>query len=416
MDYPKLRNIEAFPIEMDGQNAICLRDPSQLPDKIIAIPYNTFFIVSQFDGKHSILDIQEAYTRKFGDLLLSDKINQIIDVLDENFFLDNDNFVKHKQSLIDEFKKSSIRQASHSGLSYSSNPKELNEYLESLFKLSDAAGEPNPNNHSRKISALIAPHIDFHRGGFCYTYAYKELAEAESPDYFLILGIAHSEAKSLFVATKKDFVTPLGTAETDKDFVDELSSRCKFDLFEDEFAHRNEHSIEFQIVFLQYIIQKYHPNIKNPKIIPILCSSFDQMYLSDTQPMDVPEVKEFIQALKSIISERREKICIIAGVDLSHIGRHFGDDFNLSQTILQNIENEDKKLISAIEKLDKREVFGSVQKDFDQRKICGLPAIYTLLSLLEETNVTEAKLLKYSQSVNMENQLMVSFASMAFYS
>ena len=423
MQYPKLRNIEAFPIESEGQKAICLRDPAQISSKIIAVPYDTFFVISLFDGKHSILDIQEAYTRQFGDLLFSNKINEIIKILDENLFLDNDNFNKHKQLLIEEFKQSPIRMSSHSGLSYPENSKDLNEYITGLFNLPDASGEPMNVGERRlttvpdvkkKLSALIAPHIDFHRGGFCYTYSYKELAESELPDLFIILGVSHSDAKSLYIATKKDFITPLGTAETDKDFVDELVLRYKFDIFQDEFVHRNEHSIEFQVVFIQYIMQKYHRCSRNIKIVPILCSSFQQFYIANIQPTELPEVKDFVTAMKSIISERKQNICIVSGVDFSHIGRHFGDNFDLSPTIIQDTEKEDKELLTFIEKREKEKVFSSVQKDLDKRKICGLPSIYALLALLEGTNIKEGKLLKYAQAIDYQNQILVSFASMIF--
>jgi len=414
MQYPKLRNIDAFPIETAEQKAICLRDPLQISTKVIAISYETFFIISLFNGRNSILDIQEAYTRQFGDLLFSNKINDIIKILDENLFLDNDNYNKHKQSLIEEFKKSPIRMSSHSGLSYPANPKELMEYLDGLFHLPDASGEPELNKHSKKVTAIIAPHIDFYRGGFCYTFAYKELAESEPPDLFIIIGIAHQDAKSIYTLTKKDFITPLGTAETDKDFVDELSSQYKFAPFNDEFAHRSEHSIEFQVVFIQYIMKKYHKYIQNIKIVPILCSSFSQFYVANIQPSEIPEVKEFITIMKSIISKRNQNICIISGVDLSHIGRHFGDNFNLSYSIQQDTEKEDKELIAFIEKHDKEKVFTSVQKDLDKRRICGLPSIYTLLALLEGSNTTECKLLKYAQAVDHQNQILVSFASLSF--
>ena len=30
MDYPKLRNIDAFPVKMQGQDLICFRDPQRI--------------------------------------------------------------------------------------------------------------------------------------------------------------------------------------------------------------------------------------------------------------------------------------------------------------------------------------------------------------------------------------------------
>ena len=56
------------------------------------------------------------------------------------------------------------------------------------------------------------------------------------------------------IATRKDFATPLGAAETDGELLDAVAARCSLDLFADEFAHRREHSIEFQVVWLQHVI------------------------------------------------------------------------------------------------------------------------------------------------------------------
>src|SRR5918911_5742125 len=71
MDYPKLRPIEAFPVNLGGREVVCLRDPTQLTDGAVFVPRETLFILAHFDGKHSILDIQEAYTRQSGELLFS---------------------------------------------------------------------------------------------------------------------------------------------------------------------------------------------------------------------------------------------------------------------------------------------------------------------------------------------------------
>src|SRR5262245_30581954 len=74
MDHPKLRPIEAFPVNLSGHEVICLRDPAQLTDDVVFVPHEALFILAHFDGKHSILDIQEAYTHQYGRILYSDAI------------------------------------------------------------------------------------------------------------------------------------------------------------------------------------------------------------------------------------------------------------------------------------------------------------------------------------------------------
>ena len=97
MDHPKLRPIEAFPVDLGGREVICLRDPTQLTNDAVFVPREALFILAHFDGKHSILDIQEAYTRQYGQLLHSDAIKGLIAKLDESLLLDNERFEAHRQ-------------------------------------------------------------------------------------------------------------------------------------------------------------------------------------------------------------------------------------------------------------------------------------------------------------------------------
>ena len=73
MDYPKLRPIEAFPVESSGRKMICLRDPHNFTNNVVMVPFNFFFIIQLFDGQHTILDIQAEYMRKYGELLFKEK-------------------------------------------------------------------------------------------------------------------------------------------------------------------------------------------------------------------------------------------------------------------------------------------------------------------------------------------------------
>jgi len=61
MDYPKLRNIDAIPVEMGRQRMVGLRDPTNLTDEVLVVPHSTLFLLRFFDGRHSLLDIQAEY-------------------------------------------------------------------------------------------------------------------------------------------------------------------------------------------------------------------------------------------------------------------------------------------------------------------------------------------------------------------
>jgi hypothetical protein len=212
--------------------------------------------------------------------------------------------------------------------------------------------------------------------------------------------------KSLFAVTHKDFATPLGVLPTDKSFVESLVENCPDDLLADEFAHRSEHSVEFQAVFLRYVFPK-----EDIFIVPILCSSFDGMIAAKRQPTEDSRVSDFVQAVRIAAARTKRKVCFIAGVDLSHIGQKFGDRGKLSPSTEILLEKEDRDMLKHVENVDAAGFFASVAKDNDRRRICGFPAIYVLLNLVAPAT---ARLLKYDKAIDHATQSIVSFASVAF--
>ncbi len=89
----------------------------------------------------------------------------------------------------------------------------------------------------RRLAGLVAPHLDYPRGGPCYLAAYRVLAENGPVERAVILGTNHHGRGTSVVATGKDFRTPLGTTRTDRAFLTELEHRCGTDLRENEFDH-----------------------------------------------------------------------------------------------------------------------------------------------------------------------------------
>ncbi|HIE27297.1 TPA: AmmeMemoRadiSam system protein B [Candidatus Poribacteria bacterium] len=406
MDYPKLRNIEIFPVQLQGRRMLCLRDPLNFAETAF-IPYELLEIIRYFDGKHSILDIQVAYTRRHGGLLFSNNIRQLISELDEKLFMDSERFNQHQAEVEAEFKNSPIRQATHSDTAYDANPATLRSQLDAFFDSPQGPGRPNFEARGNTLKAIMAPHIDLRRGGVCFAHAYKYVAEESDADLFVILGVNHFGGNGYFSLTRKPFETPLGLLETDTAFIDALVQNYGDDLFTDEFSHKHEHSIEFQVIFLQYLFA----NRRTIKIVPILCSSFNEIMAQSILPPEVEQVKNFIQCLKRTIAESNQKINLIAGVDLSHVGRRFGDEGILTSLLLNQIKAEDLQLLQAVEALDVEGFYHSIQQQNDRRRICGLPAIYTMLSVLD---ASEGKLIRYDQSVERDTQSVVSYASMYF--
>ena len=404
MEYPKLRPVEAIPAQ---DNMICLRDPQGFSDKLLLIPQSLLFIISQFDGKHSVLDIQAEYTRRYGDLLFSDKIRQIIDQLDDALFLESERFQQAQAEAVETFRAASVREATRAGVSYEAQAEALRKQLEAAFTAPEGPGLPEAAGPSGRLRGLIAPHIDLRRGGLCFAWSYAELARECSARTFLLLGIVHVETKRPFVLTAKDFKTPFGVVSTDREFLEALSARCRTDFYEDEFCHRGEHSIEFQVLFLQYL----YKGEERLRIIPVLCSLPRELYQGGSIS-EHPEIGEFISALSKTLKERSSEVCCIAAVDLSHIGQRFGQNVTMQPQLLKQIETEDRSMIEAILTGEAEAFFRGIQEERDRRNVCGVPAIYTLLRIIEADN---GRLLRYEQAVDTATQSVVSFMAGAFY-
>lgn len=408
MEYPKIRPVDAFPVEMDGQQMVCLRDPQNFTSEMLFLSLPTFCLVSLFDGQHSILDIQAEYMRRFGELFYREKIQEVVEELDHYLFLDSEKFQDFHHKLVEEFQQGKVRTAAHAGGCYELDPQELSAQLQGYFTCTEGPGLPDSSQGRARpiIKGGVAPHIDLRSGGPCFSWLYKEIAEAEAADLFVILGTAHGLTKNLFCLTTKDFETPLGLLETDRECLEELRRRCSCDFMEDEFAHRSEHTIEFQLLFLQYLYQ----GRRDIKILPILCGSFHEMILSGNEPPQGTQFQDFVQALREVLVGR--KACLIASADLAHVGLRYGDPSPVSPTSLMKVAHEDMEMLGYAERMDLGGLFHSIRKDGDRRRICGFPPIYTLLSVIE---ADQGKLLKYDQWTDPSGQSAVSFASLCFY-
>lgn len=409
MDYPKLRYIEAFPVEVDNLTRIYIRDPLNYAKTPLLLPYPTYFIITHFDGHHSLVDIQEAFARQFQQALPREKIGDIVQQLDQYHYLESERFAALRHEIHDAFYRAPVRDMAHADTCYSSRPDVFTEQATAFFQSPQGPGLPQGELVSAPpIRGLIAPHIDLRVGGPAYACGYKELAERCDADLFILLGTSHYGMENLFVATEKDYNTPLGPVKTDREFLRALQSRYQEDLFADELLHRTEHSLEFQTLFLQYLLG----DKRSFTIVPLLVSSFHHMVMSKTPPVEVPRVATFLNALKATIAESNKKICFVAGVDFAHVGQKFGDEGPLTEAFLNWVENEDRRLIQALESVDHADFFAQIAKDDDRRRVCGFAPMYTFLHLVE---AREGKLLKYDRSVDPATQSSVSFASMAFY-
>jgi len=404
---PRIRAVEAFPVEQDGQTMVCLRDSTGLAPNPIVLGMGAYFIVTLLNGTNDLRDIQSAFMKQFGELLPIEQIEGLIAALDRAYFLDSPSFREREASEREAFLSAPDRRAALAGLCYSEDPASLRQELASFFDPPEGPGRRVDRKPGASLRGLIAPHIDPRRGAAAYAHAYGELMAHDPPELVVILGTSHyGTGPELFSATRKNYLTPLGAVETDRDFVDRLASRYREgDLFADEILHRAEHSIEFQALFLAYSL-----GVRGYQIVPILVSSFHAMVESGETPKTNARVRAFVDAMGDLLAAERRNVLVIAGVDFAHVGKKFGDPFAADETVAQRIQREDLELIENIKRGDPAGFFADIARDRDARKICGLAPMYTQLELLQGRT---GRLLKYGIAMEPQTESCVSFASLA---
>ena len=411
---PKLRPVEAFPVQQDGKTFIYLKDPLNLATPIGLSPIG-YFILSHFDGRHAHRDIQEAYAKQFGASLESGELKTFVDMLDRYYYLQSERFDNYRNQVMVDFRRLPTRAPAHAGGVYSADPAALMAQLDGYFAAPDGPGLPSQDNQSATPKAIVAPHIDFHRGGPAYAWAYKPLVESAGADLYILLGTSHCGGQTPYILTLKDFDTPLGLVETDRDFVNRLQAACDEDFFADEYLHRGEHSLEFQVLFLKHAAQKRAALTGQPerpfKIVPILVSSFHAMMMTQTLPEEKPSVGSFLQTLRELAQNDAREVCFVAGVDLAHVGPQFGDQKKIDEEILKWVESEDRALVERLIELDAPGFFNAIAKDQDKRKICGFSPLYSLIHLLDGARGNR---LHYGQAFTPETASAVTFTSLIF--
>jgi len=413
-DKPRVRPVEAFPVQQDGKTSVYLKDPLNFATPLGISPAG-YFVLAHFDGQHSFTDVQEAYCKQFGSLLMSDDLKSFVDMLDQHYYLDSERFRDYKNAVVLEFRNQTTRVPAHVGGVYKADPEELKTQLEGFFSAPNGPGLPNSQLAGSTPRAIVAPHIDFHRGGPAYAWAYKPLAESDGADLYILLGTSHYSGQTPYILTLKNFATPLGLVETDRDFVQRLQAKCAEDCFTDEYLHRGEHSLEFQVVFLKYLAQQRAALTGRPekpfKIVPILVSSFHSAVVNQTLPEKDSAVGTFLRTLRDLAALESRRVCFVAGVDLAHVGRQFGDREPITDDFLKWVESEDQKLVNRLVALDAPGFFNAVAKDQDKRRICGFSPLYSLIHLLDGARGNH---LKYSQAFTPETGSAVTFSSLIF--
>jgi len=255
-----------------------------------------------------------------------------------------------------------IRRPAVAGMFYSGSAGELKEQIEWCYRHELGPGAiPRVNDKGpRKIVAIVVPHAGYYYSGPVAAYAYKELAEDGIFDTAVILGPNHTGyGAPVSLWSGGDWSTPLGQVEVNK----ELGQSLLGDVIEaDETAHIQEHSIEVQLPWLQYLYGKV-------RIVPITMLAQD----IDTA-----------RTVGRCIGQAGDNLIVIASSDLTHYEPH------------SSAVQKDSSVIEAIVALDEEQLYERCERL--GCTMCGYGPVAAAIVASKEMKGKKASLLKYATS------------------
>lgn len=227
-----------------------------------------------------------------------------------------------------------IRKAAFAGQFYPADSSKLSKAIEYFLKdaVTDNTGKP---------IALIAPHAGYIYAGQIIADSYNQ-AKNYKYDLIVILGTNHTTAdfNKISIYPGNGFETPLGISKIDTQTAEaliKLDDDCVFY----EPVHVQEHSVEVQLPFIQYLF----PDVK---ILPVVIGT-----------PDYEMCVKFGKVLARLIKDKNA--LIVASSDLSHYPSY--DDAN----------QVDKSTLEAAASLD----FKKFETVAEQQPTTGIPNLAT---------------------------------------
>lgn len=398
---PALRmNLDFMQSPAEDHPGLLIRDPYQFSDKTLIIPPPLVAVLELFDGESTRLDLHKALVDITGELQVSELAEHLANTLSEAGFLEDERYHAIREATKEAFARLPVRPPSHAGGAYPADPVELREVFGEYLATNDTV-TPIAN-----LAAIAAPHVSPWGGSDSYRDAYLALTPEYRDRTFVILGTSHYGAPERFGLTRKNFITPAGEARTDTALVERLAAAAPGAVEMEDYCHRTEHSIEFQVAFLQHI---YGPDIR---ILPILCGPFAQSLLHGGMPEDDENVRRFLGELGELNAAHTRDLLWVLGVDMAHVGRRYGDPQPATayQDQMLTVSARDKDRIERISAGDARGFWEMVQPNHDDLNWCGSAPFYTFLKAVPEARGN----LKRYQHWQIDPQSVVSFAAMSF--
>ncbi len=401
MPLARLRmDLDFLPSPSEERPGIVIRDPYGYSDAQLLIPQGAVGMLRLFDGETSELDARHLLVQATKDVTAGDFLDQLHAALDQAGFLENETHARMKEVKHESFRQAHYRLASHAGPGgYPPDSGQLRETFDGYFRGAQSWASDNTRG-------IAAPHVSPFGGWECYAEAYQAIPRSAADKTFVVLGTSHYGAPNQFGLTRKPFLTPYGETTPAGGLIDELERRGGPGVVMEDYCHAAEHSIEFQVVFLQHL---FGPHVK---VLPILCGPFLEGVLEGKAPEENEHVRRFFDALGEIEAREASQLFWVLGIDMAHMGRRYGDDLSAQAHLgdMMAIGGEDQSRIMSLKNGNAAEFWAKVSLNQDPLKWCGSSPAYTFLKAAPNL---VGNLMRYDQW-NIDEESVVSFAAMRF--
>ena len=398
---PRLRmELDFTPSPDPERPGLFIRDPYHFTDAMLLVPPPLVASLACFDGEQTELDLRQSLVQATGEIQVGELEQHLVETLSQAGFLIDEKFLALRNKSIQEFAQAGKREPMHAGSAYPDQPAEaraqLATYMGSAALTAAADG----------LVGIAAPHVSPFGGWESYRDAYSKLAPDQGERVFVILGTSHYGEPEKFGLTRKPFVTPLGEAQTETALVDRLAEKAGEAVIMEDYCHAIEHSIEFQVLFLQHL---YGPNIR---ILPILCGPYARSIYQGGKPEQNEGVERFLGELGEMAERERDRLFWVLGIDMAHMGRRYGDQLvaRADEDHMTEVAKRDRARIDCVNKADADGFWGLVQENHDDLKWCGSSPLYTFMRAVPGAR---GELARYQQW-NIDEQSVVSFAALTF--
>jgi len=387
---PLLRQIDLIPGEYEGQPVFFLRDPVGIVDEIIALPQAIVFLLAMMDGEHDLRDLQAEATKRSETLVPLEEIEKLVSFLDEKGFLWSKTFEEVKEKAYQSWFQLRLRPMAHANSAYPLEEGPAREFISQILGFVQPNGGQPPR-------ILIAPHIDLRVGFRSYAEAYQRF-HLPAGSRVIILGVGHYLDFPFSVLTK-DMATPFGVLRNDRGGLLYLARSKNLELFPDHLAHKLEHSLEFQALFIHYL--------KGQEVtaLPFLIGSFHLL----KQREDLLE--GLLEGLLELLDERTY---LVLGIDFCHLGLRYGDPTPLDQGLAEKALTLDLEMMELAFEGKAEELEKLILSSFPM-KVCGASTLYLVGKLIEKGGFKGKGEIFYQEMLPFGEGSGVSVASAGYF-